>query len=754
MNRKICMALLCLFVIRFAMARQFSLLPGTADDSTSVDRQITLLAADMIKTYAGKNRKDYLENLFKLQVLAGDYSGSLKTINALCLVSTQVSPYKISSYLAYELFVKAQIGLVSGQSDFKKIYTTLFNSTFEKLNDRMAFRNYYGFSNPGGIEALKDRFKNELSSARKSDSLSMAEKLSLCTSYYDLRFFEQTEAIAKSLIIADCNRRYTIKNQLVSIHDGVQIDVITVLRKGAGYPMPAVLQYTIYADSSTDIRLFEAAAYGYAGVTAFSRGKGLSPDRIVPYEHDGEDANDIITWISKQHWCNGKVGMYGGSYNGFTQWAAAKYHNPALKTIVPYVAAIPGLGLPMENNVFINANYGWVFYTTDDRYLDNKVYYDPRRWRSLNWKWYDSGAAYNKIDSVDGTPNPWLQRWLKHPDYDRYWQRQVPYRDDFTNINIPVLTFEGYYDDGQISGLHYYLEHLKYNSKANHYLIIGPYDHFGTQRGGIPVLRGYKVDPVALISTRDITFQWLDHILKGGKMPEILTNKVNYEIMGADKWKHVSSVADMADKRLRLYLTDMKNGGNQALSPEKPRKKGWLSETVDLANRKTLYGDYYPYPIIKNELDRSNGLFFITKPFDRPVIVSGMFSGVLKAIINKKDLDVTVALYEVTPDGKYFELSYFLGRASYAKDMTRRMLLHPGEEEAIPFTRTRMVCRQLSRGSRLLVVLNTDKNPFAEVNYGTGRNVAEETIADGKTPLKIKWANDSYIEVPVRQSGM
>ncbi len=120
-----------------------------------------------------------------------------------------------------------------------------------------------------------------------------------------------------------------------------------------------------------------------------------------------------------------------------------------------------------------------------------------------------------------------------------------------------------------------------------------------------------------------------------------------------------------------------------------------------------------PFPIIKEELDRSNCIYFISKQFDKPVSVNGIFSGDLKATINKKDMDICVVLYEVMPDGKYFELSYFLGRASYARDMSKRVPLHPGKGEEIPFSRTRLVSRQLSKGSRLLVVLNVDKNDFA-----------------------------------------
>ncbi|MGY0038025.1 CocE/NonD family hydrolase C-terminal non-catalytic domain-containing protein [Pedobacter sp. NJ-S-72] len=173
-------------------------------------------------------------------------------------------------------------------------------------------------------------------------------------------------------------------------------------------------------------------------------------------------------------------------------------------------------------------------------------------------------------------------------------------------------------------------------------------------------------------------------------------------------------------------------------------------QEIDLADRQTSNNDYYPDPIIKKTVDRSNGLFFISAPFDKPISVSGMFSGELKAIINKKDMDIGVVLYEVMPDGQFFQLSYFLGRASYAKDMSVRELLHPGIKEVIPFSRTRLVSRrQLSKGSRLLVVLNIDKNPFAQINYGTGKDVSDENIKDGRIPLKIKWITDSFVDIPV-----
>jgi len=458
----------------------------------------------------------------------------------------------------------------------------------------------------------------------------------------------------------------------------------------------------------------------------------------------------VIDWIVKQTWTNGKVGMYGGSYCGFVQWAATKYLRPALKTIVPYVAAIPGFGLPMENNIFLNANYGWAFFVTNNKYLDNKTYSNPQRWNQLQNNWYASGVAYKKIDSVDGAPNMWLQRWLQHPSYDKYWQSMVPYKEDYRKINIPVLTVTGFYDDGQISAMHYLREHYKYNKKANHYLIIGPYDHFGAQRGGVPVLRGYPVDPIALIDTREITYQWLDHIIKNRPMPPILKDKINYEVMGKNEWRHAPSLERMHNKVLTFYLTNIRAGDFYQLSLTKPPKPAFLTQEVNFEDRNTSNNnDYYPFPIIEQHTDTSNGLFFISEPFSEPLSIDGMFEGELKASINKRDMDIGISLFEIMPDGRYFHLSYYLGRASYTKDMSNRKLLTPGKVESVSFDRTRMVCRQLSKGSRLLVVLDVNKNPSAQINYGTGKDVSDETIEDGKVPLQIKWYNDSVIKIPV-----
>jgi uncharacterized protein len=544
----------------------------------------------------------------------------------------------------------------------------------------------------------------------------------------------------------------TDENVLIKTPDGASISAFVARPRDESQKLPTALQFTIYAERAAMSKALDAARRGYVGVIGFTRGKWKSPNEVVPYERDGDDARAVIDWISRQPWSDGRVGMYGGSYNGFTQWAAVKRLHPALKTIVPYCPNDPGFGLPMNNNVFLTANYAWAFYATNNKELDNATYSEAERWRNLPWNWYRSGRPYREIDQVDGTPNPWLQRWLKHPAYDEYWQSMTVNGREYAALDIPILAIDGYYDDGHTNAVRRLQDHYRYRPNAEHYLVIGPYDHRGTQAATKPaVLRGYSIDPVAQLDTLDLTFDWFDYIFKAGRKPELLKDKINYQVMGANVWRHAPSIEKMSESVLTLYLDSTKDGVFRRLAKAKPGVRGSLQTVVDFADRTTISANSYPGEIVTADLGLEQGLAFVSEPFDRPVSVNGLFSATLRLLVNKKDLDLAVVLYEVMPDGKYFHLSDTLQRASYARDMTRRTLLTPNRLETIKLDKTLLVSRQLSKGSRLLVVVDVNRGPFAQVNHGTGKDVSDESIADAREPLRVEWFNDSYVEIPVSQ---
>ena len=531
------------------------------------------------------------------------------------------------------------------------------------------------------------------------------------------------------------DENYIIQDSVsIPTKSGIPISAIVVRKKINTQPLPVILFYTTYYQGKGDAILGKRSAdKDYVGVVAYARGIRANLKDYVPYEHEGTDIYDIIDWISKQPWSNGKVGMLSGSYTGFSQWATAKNIHPALKTIVPQVAVMPGFDTPMENNVQSNLNLYWPH--------DNIYKKEPIR-RSLPFEWFDNGIAFSKMDSLAGYKSEIFKKWLQHPSYDKYWQSLVPTPEEYAKINIPVLSTTGYYDGSQISALQYFKLHTKYNKNANHYFVIGPYDHWGGQRKAAPNLMGYTIDEVANINMGDIAYQWLDYILKDGKKPDLLKDKINYQVMGANEWKHVPSLAKMNNRNLKFYLN------SEILDEEKPKKKSFSTQIIDFKDRKNQNNFYTP-TIVFDTLDVSGGLVFSTKIFEKEFTINGSFIGNLKLKINKKDMDISIALYELMPNGKYFFLTRYVGRASYAKNNEKRQLLKPNKFQTITFENTRLVSKKISKGSKLVILLNTNKHPFEIINYGSGKNVVDETIKDAGEPMQIKWYNDSFISIPV-----
>jgi hypothetical protein len=404
--------------------------------------------------------------------------------------------------------------------------------------------------------------------------------------------------------------------------------------------------------------------------------------------------------------------------------------------------------------------YPWPFYTTNVKGLDDTTYNNFPRWNRLNRDWYASGRAYRDLDKIDGTPNPIYDTWIAHPTYDSYWQSMIPYKEDFARINIPVLQTAGYYYGGPGAAVYYFTEHYKYNPRAEHYLVIGPYDHPLGQRGLVTALGdtiyelgGYKVDPVALTDFGELRYQWFDYIFKGAPKPALLKDKVNYQVMGANVWKHAPSIAAMSDRTLRYYLIALRTDSTYRLTERNPATRTTVGLNVDLSDRTDVDRRSPGGGVVDNAIDTWNGVEFVSNPLQSSFELSGLFSGRLEFIANKKDFDINIALYELTSKGEYVLLSTYWARASAIGDLGQRRLLTPGKRERLDFKSVRLTSRQLQPGSRIVVLLNIIKQPDFQINYGTGKDVSDETIGDAGEPLEIRWFGDSFIDLPIRITG-
>jgi putative CocE/NonD family hydrolase len=756
-NKGLTVGLLSLLFATPTWSQRLNIPLISPEDEAQLSQELPGLAAQAIAIYSDADRDRYLRNLFRLQMVAGQYAEAQSTLDSIRASYAAAPSHSAADLAPDEIMVRATTLIASGSSPQEALQSS-FRLLFTKLTDQEAKDAIYWLWGPVG--RFRANVTEIIRTHKDGGGIDLPSTLDLIRNYQLYVEYKTLIPYMDTLIAEDDFRRYDIdKDVRVPTRDGPTLCALVVRPKGATR-LPAALNFTIYAGLREMEKARNAAANGYIGVVADTRGKACSSGEIVPWEHEAQDAFDTIDWISKQPWSDGQVGMYGGSYEGFAQWAAAKRVHPALKTIVPWSAVHPGLVLPMANNVFQNANYQFVPYVTNNKYLDDSTN-NVERWKSLNERWYASGRPYRELDQVDGTVNKALQRQLQHPAFDRYWQSLAPYRTDFSRIRIPVLQVAGYYDPAQIAELYYLNQHYAYNKRAEDYLIIGPYDHQGAQGTYKPgFLRGYSIDPVAQFDTLKLTYEWLDYVMKGGKKPELITAKINYEVMGENVWRHAESVQKMSNGTITLYLSNVQSHpssqlegaatGLYELLDTRLKARAALEQTIDFLNRDpSSRNNLYPSGVIVKNLSPGNGFTFLSSPFERSFLISGCISGVLKAVINKRDMDVSMAFYEVEPSGELFNLGYYLGRASFATDPTKRHLLRPGAIESIPVRGTPLISRQIQKGSRLLVQLTVNKNEFSQINYGTGKDVSDESTADAKVPLKVQWLSDSYITVPV-----
>ena len=465
-------------------ARSFDFPGAAVEDPAALSNAMPGLAREVIAVYREDDRRTYLDNSFRLQIVAGQYADAGKTLASLrALPPSAVSSQGSATNILYEIFARAKAWQSADGSPFDAAFRRSFREALGPLDDRTSALVMRALG--ADPSSIRQAVSEALEPQKGKRTIPLAGAVALLRAYQVEQVFQGVLPLAASLIAEDDGRRYLIDKDIpVRTADGATVCAMVVRPRSAAGRLPALLNFTIYADPGTTLdEARRTASNGYAGVEGLTRGKGCSPDQPVPYEHDSADAAAVIDWISRQAWSDGRVGMYGGSYEGFTQWAAAKHMPKALKALMPSVTAAPGIDVPMEGNVFQSFVFYWPFYTTANKTLDNAPYADRARWDRMNHEWYVSGRAYRALDKIDRTPNPFFDRWLDHPSYDSYWQGMIPYKKEFARIDIPVLTTTGYYDDGQIGALYYFTQHYEYKPDAEHYLVIGPYDHIRGQRG-------------------------------------------------------------------------------------------------------------------------------------------------------------------------------------------------------------------------------------------------------------------------------
>jgi putative CocE/NonD family hydrolase len=552
----------------------------------------------------------------------------------------------------------------------------------------------------------------------------------------------------------------------IPLRDKVELNATIYRPMDAKEPVPAIVHITPYiSDTYHDPAMF-FAEHGYVFVQVDSRGRGNSGGVFEPFASEGRDGFDVIEWAARQKWCDGNVGMWGGSYGGFNQWSTLKEFPPHLKTIVPSAAAHPGIDLPAPGGIADAYFIRWMTMTSGLT-PNVKLFADDDFWIGKFQKRFREHIPYAQLDKVVGNPSKHFQKWVKHRLPDAYWDAMVPGPADYTKFNVPILTITGHYDGDQLGAMEYYHRHMKYGTaegKKQHYLIMGPWDHAGTRKPK-EKFGGLAFGKLNLINMAGLHKAWYDWTLKGQKKPgEIATNFTSY-LTGVEIWKHYDSVdtIPLVPRKLFLHSKGKANDVFQSgsLSEAKPGKEAHDSYTYDPL-------DLRPADLEKGQVEDyltdqraalnlfGNGLVYHSDPLAEPTEITGYFKFSAWIKLNVPDTDFQVMVYEIRPDGKSILLSDARLRARYKDSFREEKLIKPGDINYYEFKTFFFTSRVLQKGSRLRLLIRCPNSIYMEKNYNSGGAVELETAKDART-AEVTLYHDadhpSYLEVPAVKVG-
>jgi putative CocE/NonD family hydrolase len=550
----------------------------------------------------------------------------------------------------------------------------------------------------------------------------------------------------------------------IPMRDGVRLNGTVIKPAGQTEPLPVIFTLTPYIADGYQNRASYFSQHGYVFVAVDVRGRGNSEGVFDPFAQEPHDGHDIVEFLAKQPWCNGKVTMWGGSYAGFDQWATLKELPPHLATAVPVASAHAGVDFPFQRGIWFSYIMQWLTLTSG-RTPNDSLFGERAFWIQKFREMYLGQRPFNTLDQIVGNTTTVFQKWLLHPTYDSYWQALVPTPEQYTKMNVPILTITAAYDDDQVGAMAHYREHMKYGNpetKAKHYLIIGPWDHAGTRTPKKEV-GGLTFGDPSLLDMNDLHRQWYDWTLKNGSKPEFLKKRVAYYVAGpgAENWKYADDLDAIATERRKLYLTSQAGAANDVFHSGQ-----MLDQPSPSVLDKFVYdpGDLRPAELEKEDISKyltderfalnlfGNGVVYHSASFSEATEISGNVKLTVWMAMDVPDTDFKATLYEILPDGTSVQLSSDLLRARYRESLRKAKLVTPGQNTQYSFDGFTWFSRRVSKGSRLRLVLNCINSIYYEKNYNSGGTVESESSKDARVAHVTVYhdaEHPSTLEIPV-----
>jgi uncharacterized protein len=545
----------------------------------------------------------------------------------------------------------------------------------------------------------------------------------------------------------------------IPMRDGVQLSANLYLPEPRDGCFPAIMTLTPYNAQIHHDQGVALAQQGFAYLIVDSRGRNDSEGSFTPYVDEANDGHDAIEWLADQPFCSGKVGMWGGSYSGLAQWLAASRNPVHLVTIVPTASPFVGVDFPQRNNISYPYVLRWLS-SIAGRTYDRKIFDDTAFWNHLAKSRFEKGLPFATLGEEIGYRPAFMDEWTAHPTFDDYWAAINPAAQDYAGMDFPILTITGAYDADQPGALEHYRRHhaARPNGSANHYLVMGPWDHGGAQRSQAR-FGGIDAGDAALIDLIDLHLQWYRWTMDSGAKPEFLRGRVAYFVIGANIWRYASSLEAVTARHHPMYLSSKGSAGSVVASGE-----------LDDVELKVAASDYYEHdPRVLNRVPTSplptdwtdqsavwgnDGCQFVYHGprLSEPLELAGFFRLIVWLSIDTPDTDFHVTIFEAKSDGTAVMLTDELMRARHRDGLDTERLIETTEPLRYDFNRFMFVGRRLAKGSRLRLVIAPINSPDFQKNYNAAKPVSQQSVDDAQTvTVRVHYGPDhpSVLFLPI-----
>jgi putative CocE/NonD family hydrolase len=545
-------------------------------------------------------------------------------------------------------------------------------------------------------------------------------------------------------------------NVMVPMRDGIELATDLFFPVMApGERRPVLLTRTPYGKHARGDGLQRFLDAGYILALQDVRGRHDSQGEFTPMLNEGPDGYDAIEWAAAQPWSDGRIGTFGGSYSGWTQWAAAKERPPHLEAMTVTVTAGKfGRQEVWDHGIFMLTALNWLVFAGGGRVLQET-------WMS-DWR-----AAYQHLPMIempallDRTLPAWRD-WMDHPGLDAYW-KPVLYDDaDFAAVEVPTLHVSGWFD-GNVPATAWFYEQLRTHSPAREQqaLVLGPWDHVGAGADMTPsTFDGHDFGTAAAVDMVAMKIAWYDRWLRADETAAVTGSRVF--VTGADTWRDVPRWPHPDGEEVWHLRSDGHANGDLAggtLTPESPSSEPADRYQYDPADPLVLYDswDLYghrtsteipkPEPVrnMTRLVTRADTLVYTTEPIAQPLDVIGNPHLSLWAATDGPDTDWFVWLHDVDDAGISIEVSRGQLRGRFHKSLERESLLVPGRPYEFRIELHPMA-HQFRTGHRLRVVIASSNfprydrnlNTAAPLGYGTEMRVATNTVLhDAQHPSRV-----------------